>query len=589
MRRQLDPWWRWVKNALLGFALSLLISRGGMNAQLLWAHSAAQESNIYYVATTGSDSGPGTIEQPWQTIQKAAKTMVAGDTVYIRDGIYREQVVPKNSGSSGSYITYAAYPEEIPTLDGNGVALMDSLVGLFDVSGKSYIRVSGLRVANVTAHSNNGGFVVKRSSYIIIENNHAYNTISSGIGVWESQNITIDHNRVEHTNASGWQECLTVAGTSSFQVSNNEILYCGAEGIDVKDGSSDGKVFGNHVHHTTSAGIYVDAYANHTFNIFVYQNLIHDIFDDNGIALSSEKGALLENVHIYNNIIHDNRYCGILLSAAGTGNSLGQHPLKTIWITNNTIYNNGWIGYGGGIKVANPDIQETIIRNNLVSQNLAFQIDIDSKVQPQNLTIDHNLIDGYRGYDGETYGSTYVTGDPSFVNPEMANFHLMPGSPAIDAGSATGTPKDDYAGIPRPQGSRFDIGAYESPFYRKVATPTIARMDEIITYSITIFGNSTPITVTDSLPSQLVYLTATLTCPGTVTYDDAIRQVKYTGTPPVESVCAIHIPVRVNTDQRMAVTNSADIDNGQLPIRTVSATVILNGALLYIPLLIKSD
>ena len=53
----------------------------------------------YYVAKTGSDSNPGTEAQPWLTIQKAANTMVAGDTVYIKQGTYTEQVIPQNSGS----------------------------------------------------------------------------------------------------------------------------------------------------------------------------------------------------------------------------------------------------------------------------------------------------------------------------------------------------------------------------------------------------------------------------------------------------------------------------------------------------------
>src|SRR5271166_1725311 len=35
----------------------------------------------YYVAITGSDSNPGTFSQPWKTIQHAADTVVAGDTV----------------------------------------------------------------------------------------------------------------------------------------------------------------------------------------------------------------------------------------------------------------------------------------------------------------------------------------------------------------------------------------------------------------------------------------------------------------------------------------------------------------------------
>jgi hypothetical protein len=63
---------------------------------------------VYYVATSGSDSSPGTLAQPWRTIQKAAATAVAGDTVTIRAGTYNEQVVPLSSGSAGSPIQYTS-------------------------------------------------------------------------------------------------------------------------------------------------------------------------------------------------------------------------------------------------------------------------------------------------------------------------------------------------------------------------------------------------------------------------------------------------------------------------------------------------
>ena len=64
----------------------------------------------YYVAPNGSDANPGTEAQPWCTIQKAAATLIAGDTAYVKAGTYNEKVVPQNSGSPGNYITYTAYP-----------------------------------------------------------------------------------------------------------------------------------------------------------------------------------------------------------------------------------------------------------------------------------------------------------------------------------------------------------------------------------------------------------------------------------------------------------------------------------------------
>jgi len=41
------------------------------------ATALAPQGTTYYVATTGRDSNPGTIAQPWRTIQKAANTVVA--------------------------------------------------------------------------------------------------------------------------------------------------------------------------------------------------------------------------------------------------------------------------------------------------------------------------------------------------------------------------------------------------------------------------------------------------------------------------------------------------------------------------------
>lgn len=41
---------------------------------------------IYYVAQDGSDRSPGTETAPWRTVQKAAETAKAGDTVYIKQG-----------------------------------------------------------------------------------------------------------------------------------------------------------------------------------------------------------------------------------------------------------------------------------------------------------------------------------------------------------------------------------------------------------------------------------------------------------------------------------------------------------------------
>lgn len=68
----------------------------------------------YYVATDGNDSNPGTIEEPFLTIQKAADTVSPGDTVLVREGTYYEngKLSIKNYGTEGNWITFQPYNDE---------------------------------------------------------------------------------------------------------------------------------------------------------------------------------------------------------------------------------------------------------------------------------------------------------------------------------------------------------------------------------------------------------------------------------------------------------------------------------------------
>ena len=422
------------------------------------------QGSVYYVAMDGDDGNPGTFDLPWRTIQYAADTLQAGDTVYIRAGQYNERVIPQNSGSPGSYITYAAYENEEVTIHGDEVTVPD-WGGLFEVSQKSYIVVSGLRVLN----SQNAGILVDTASNIIIENNYTENTFSSGIGVWSSDHVTVRGNEVVLACNDGPQEDITIAGTDIFEVADNHVHQGaagtnGGEGIDVKDGSSNGSVHGNHVHDLPRVGIYIDAWDKHTYNILVYQNMVHDI-DAYGIVLASESGGLLENVRVYNNISYHNEYMGLGISSCCDDLS-PTHPMLNLDIINNTFFGSGLGAWGGGITVDNPDIQDVTLRNNIVSQNLSFQIVVEPLVPMGELTVDHNLIDGFRGYEGEIRGSDYVEGDPRFMGALAGNFNLQAGSPAIDVGSPLEAPGDDMNGTTRPQDgdgsgtAEFDMGAY---------------------------------------------------------------------------------------------------------------------------------
>ncbi|HET7539948.1 MAG TPA: right-handed parallel beta-helix repeat-containing protein, partial [Polyangiaceae bacterium] len=112
----------------------------------------------YFVATTGSDSNVGTLAEPFASIQKGADVAVAGDTVYIRGGVY-EITTPKNSGAGVTFsksgtsdtnrIKYWAYQGEVAIFDFTNMVLSTSgYTHGFVVTG-SWLHFRGLELRNV--------------------------------------------------------------------------------------------------------------------------------------------------------------------------------------------------------------------------------------------------------------------------------------------------------------------------------------------------------------------------------------------------------------------------------------------------------
>ena len=77
-------------------------------------------ATIYYVAKSGSDRNPGTKNCPFLTIQRAADVAVAGDTVIVHEGVYREWVKPRYGGlTSDCRSTYMAAQGEHVVIKGS--------------------------------------------------------------------------------------------------------------------------------------------------------------------------------------------------------------------------------------------------------------------------------------------------------------------------------------------------------------------------------------------------------------------------------------------------------------------------------------
>jgi len=439
----------------------------------------------YYVAKTGNDTNPGTELHPFLTIQTAANISQAGDTVFVKAGIYNEKVTIKNSGSVGNWINFSAAPgtsKDTVIIDGTNISNPIDWDGLIVIKNSKFIKVYGFRVQNSTKSgivvigSANGGI---KWSHITLENNHTYNTYNAGIQAYGGgDNLIVDGNEIEGAANGGTgyfsQECLSIAyNIDIVEVKNNTVHDCtmngyggGGEGIDLKDGVSNGLVHHNHVFNVVSVGIYIDAFSRHNYNIQVYNNIVHDINRKWGIGLAAgcEHGGVLENVSFYNNIVYHCDLSGAYSELAYDGSTI-----RNINFINNVFFNNGVSHYylAGGIylKPIYVGMSNIRIANNIVNDNYAFEIAVGSWNTIPGLVVENNLIYPFRnntnGQCVETKGINYVEASPLFVNDASADFHLLFGSPAINAGSSIDAPGIDFDGNPRPIGEGYDIGAYE--------------------------------------------------------------------------------------------------------------------------------
>ncbi|MFI3281897.1 MAG: right-handed parallel beta-helix repeat-containing protein [Rikenellaceae bacterium] len=80
------------------------------------------QARTIHVSPSGSNTNKGTIESPYKTISKAAFVAIAGDSIIIHEGTYRERVSPEQGGfNDQNRITYIAAEGETVHLKGSDV------------------------------------------------------------------------------------------------------------------------------------------------------------------------------------------------------------------------------------------------------------------------------------------------------------------------------------------------------------------------------------------------------------------------------------------------------------------------------------
>ena len=79
----------------------------------------SNNSGIYFVAEDGDNANPGTIEEPFGTIQYAIGRLNPGDTINIREGVYREHLrFNYLDGTADQRITIQSYKDEEVVISG---------------------------------------------------------------------------------------------------------------------------------------------------------------------------------------------------------------------------------------------------------------------------------------------------------------------------------------------------------------------------------------------------------------------------------------------------------------------------------------
>jgi len=382
-------------------------------------------SETYYVSTAScSDSGPGSFDQPWCTIQHAADTMSAGDTVYVGAGTYSEVVSAANSANAGNTITFVA----------DGAVTVNGWV----VTG-DYVRIIGFIIegANIRAD----GIYVQNADYCEIWNNRVQNFLRDAIRTdsggrdYQSNNCIFVGNTIINS------------GLKNFQIRGNNNL---AEYNEFSEIGSDGfYLFGG-------------------WNI-IRNNYAHDMNADpsahTDFLQSGDDSALglhdcLYEANMYLDTAGSDHH-GSNMETNNPSNDANHVSRRNVW------YNHGSYGYGfsgssydhmyfynehciGAMRYwSNNDYGDYMNGDYINSFNNIFYNWWGDSANPiyvysydgSGHTSEYNL--GFNSGGTRSFGGAFGN-DPNTllnVNPNIANvagqeFYLLSSSPARDAGGA---------------------------------------------------------------------------------------------------------------------------------------------------------
>ena len=437
-------------------SLSALLVTGAAMASVAGAAS-------YYVATSGDNGSPGTLQQPWRSLQHAAEQVKAGDTVFVRGGTYREGVELEAAGTARRPIKFTTYRNEKAVLDGKGAERSHG----FNI--RSNTTVDGFKIKNFRDYGVVGAAKADRLSLknLTIEKNSG-----TGIRLWSGVGIRVQDVLLKE-NTTGGFDCSPFPGGAGCRRLRITRVHATENG--------------------TGNDTAVDAFAVEKGSDIVVRDSSAKGGPGDGFDFKSDKTTLRRvislgttrngiklwgvNSRLENSISAGHGMDGVSMPSGGS-----------VTVINSLIANTRSYGYTAVFGTYNESestkvkIKNTIFAN-AVPENGGALVYFSSGVK---LTSDHNLYyDPYREdcvidaqfISGETcfskadiesgrwqrrsgQGEGSIYANPLFVSA-LSDFHLEDSSLAIDAGTSAGAPANGLECRTRPQVGAVDIGPYE--------------------------------------------------------------------------------------------------------------------------------
>jgi hypothetical protein len=350
------------------------------------------------VAPDGADSNSGSRAAPFLTIQHGADLAEAGDTVIVRPGRY-------TGGGRIVTIERSGAPDGWITFrsESTGAAILDgrdgqSLVGWYFGPGVGYIRVEGFEIRDL--------------------GEHGFDTYGGGV-----HDLMIVRNHVHHIGRNCTDTSNGRTG-ASLGAGTHRVIFDGNTWYDI--------------------GRFAPGENGCIPRTAYYQNHDHGIYV-----------ADADQITIRNNVFYNfgrgwpvHRY----YSRGGMSHGLV--------IVHNTF--SGRNPYRPGHIILATPTSGLRIENNIFHRPATAALYFEARMFPGG-SVRHNMVVGAEirvgSFRGITFFRNWERNDAGFVGE--TDFHLRPGSPAIDVGASLPDVSQDADGRSRPQGSGYDLGAYE--------------------------------------------------------------------------------------------------------------------------------